>query len=79
MTEIDLTTDPTARTRKRPRGRPGRFNWGAMKVGDKIVVPEYKTNSLLSSALQYAKLHGLDWKFKARNLPDKGAEVVRIK
>ncbi len=79
MTEIDNTTDPQDNTKKKKgAGRPLRFNWPAMKVGDIITVPNYNHGTLLSAALQYAKRHSLPWKFTASKKPNGDAEVRRI-
>lgn len=71
--------DPRGPVRPRKNGRPFKYPWPRMQVGDKFTVPNTKISRVLSAAAQFVKRNKLDWKFSGETLPDGSVRVERKK
>ena len=58
------------------KGRPSKYPWAVMKVGDSFFVPGIKTVQIAGVAQSQARNHGTKWTTRAVN---GGARVWRIK
>lgn len=65
---------------KRPlrNGRPWKYPWPRLAVGDTFRVYDSNITTVMSAASQFVKRNQPDWKFKGKTQPDGSIIVERI-
>lgn len=66
---------------KRPKknGRPWKYPWLRMEVGDTFRLPDTKIGTVMSAAAQFVRRHDNGWKFKGETQPDGSVIVERVR